>query len=1217
MKHAPRFFLLGIGTLCFYSISSRVLADDINGFPLMPRVSGMGLGGTDEIVSGEGMAALLGNENGIWLLDAQGKTAFHSSYVGSVGTGLRMVQSDQRILGAYVFGDGNVSATNHEYWFVSPGVESMGTLMDFRMNGYIPVGTQRNLTSTDFADNFGNYNYVTFTAHDQLDAIVNNYEEVGWGLDGEAGIRIAPLNGVRVYAGGYHFNIPNSDDINGFAGRVQFPINSFVEFNVRDSYDNDQHNTIEVGLRFTLGGVNKSPTDPNQPIRERLLDPIERNLATLGQGTAEPVVNEQVVVIPSALERDNIWFFSPSGTDTFMNSTSCTAENPCVNTNFTQATIDAINAGPNSPIIVNPTPSSFPSFYLAPGQYSTLTINGSTATPYTFTDDLVYGRSADFSRPDQAAFLNGAVILNGSDTFDSVIFHNNPNFTQAIGLTLNTGSNLILTNSVVGTDDSTQGYTTAIEMNNATLYASNSQIHAYTNDSATSAVGIHTVGTAGSIINLTNSVITVTADIADITPPGNHLLTAGILLDSTAGDTVTLNHSTINTSAVVGGAEDDAQSAFQATALVSGIDVGLDGSGQENINLLNHSVINASANVTSILEPVVAAGISSDILSNSENAQVVNVNLHDSTINANIIGNDAVVEATGIYLNMLTSSQVNLTNSVINVDVEDNTNNGTALAVGIGLNDAPTQTVQMNNSSVTATVGGDNQTAESYGIYAATPGNLTIGLTNSSVEANANLPVGGVNNTELLAMGISDTSANTTINLSHSQVSANGNIPDNVSTGDLSVIGIDDLTSVSETVTLNSSSKVSATATLGDNTAVDTGTVFGISQNQNGLSTGTVNINGNSQVNTDFELGSFSANSLLAAGIDAEDDTDNINLNNGHMNSQMHMGDNQSVITSVESDNIYGLSNTNLTISAANGSTLNSDLVMDNYDQNIDFLVANNISSNNAGNLVTVNLDDSQLEASLEVKNETNPTGVTILSNNIYVPINNGSLTINILDNSTLSDTSTLDVNGSGTSNTIDAYNINSLGGFTTTISIQNSELNATGIVDTVLGDSYATDINAANISSTAITNTVDVADSKLNVSGEMKDVQNGVSGFNQENITLANMDLSAFSFGSNNVNLSQGSALTAAATYGSLDGSSIIAGMSVDSVDFVSNNTNNITISNDTTLTRTAEVGTNNGATCEASLIGVRGVSSDPGGISSGTVSSNCFTVRNVPFIP
>ena len=1241
MKHAPRFFLLGIGTLCLSTISSRTLADDISAFPLTPRVSGMGLGGTDQLISGDGMAALLGNENGIWLLDAQGKTAFHSSYVGSVGTGFRMVQNDQRILGAYVFGDGNVSATNHEYWFVSPGVESMGTLMDFRMNGYIPVGTQRNLTSTGFADNFGNYNYVTFTAHDQFDAIVNNYEEVGWGLDGEAGVRLAQLKGARVYAGGYHFNIPNSDDINGVSGRIQVPITSFIEFNVRDSYDNDQHNTIEVGLRFTLGGVNKSPTDPNQPIRERLLDPIERNLATLGQGTAEPVVNEQVVVSPSVLERDNIWFFSPAGTDTFVNSSSCTAEDPCINTNFTQATIDAINAGTNSPVIVNPTPSSDPSFYLTPGQYSILTINGTTATPYTFTNDLVYGRSADFIRPEQAAFLNGAVILNGNDTFDSVIFHNNPSFTQAVGLTLNTGSTLILTNSIVGADESTQGYATAIEMQGATLNAINSQIHAFSNTQGVSAIGIHTLDSSNTI-NLTNSLVKATANITAASAGANFLAAAGILLDGSSGDTVNLRRTTVDATAVSTLAL-GAQNVF-----VAGIFVGPNNTaGQENINLSSNSVINVNGNFTSG-NPLVM-GIGTDTL-DPATAQVINVTLNNSTINANLAGSsDTSAVVQGISLNATASNQVNLTNSDIKAESTANSNLGSITIEGISETGASSETVRLNNSQVDAIItsgtahvdnaigievigGGANSQATidlsgskvsavipnsqaqfdntAYGIDAHAD-TVNIGLTNSSsVDATINLPTGASNNGKLSAIGINDSSQNTTVSLNDSQVSASTTIQDNATTGNVSVIGINDLTSISDTVNVTANSGVNATAIVDDNTVLGTGTVYGISQNQTGLSTGSVNISGDSNVNTNFNLGAFSSSMVIAAGIQTTDNAETITLDNGHMNSQMHFGDNQSAM-SAENNNIKATSNNSVTISAANNSSMKSDFVIDNNDQSSTLLV-NNISATAGSASVTVDITSSQLEANFEVKNEINPFGV-VSPNNILISTG-GSENVNVTDNSTLTVTGTIDNSESGTNNLVTTNNILIATGSSSAISIADSELNSTGTVNTVSAGSQDS-IISTNLNSVGSNggNVVNVTNSQLNVKGEMVDVQNGAIS---PSIAVVNIRLSTLA-GGNTVNILQDSTLNSTATYDLLDGNSIAANMSVLSINTVSFGLgNNITISGDSTLTRLASVVTNNGATCHASLIGVQHVPADPGGMSSGTVT-NCTTTTNVNFLP
>lgn len=814
MKQTPRLTIkLGLSALCLTTASFSAFSQNVQPapssydfLPLPPRLSILGLGGDNEVINGDGMVALAGNENGIWFLDGQGKTAFQSSWVASLGTGIRIPQEDKRILGAYLFGDYNTSGSDKNYWFVSPGLESMGQLMDFRLNGYIPVGTQRNFVSSGFADNFGNYDYVSFSGHNQYDAIVNNYEEVGWGFDGEAGIRLAKLAGLRLYAGGYHFNMQNTNDINGVSGRIQVPVNSHIEFNVRDSYDNEQHNTIELGIRFTIGGVNKSPRSSYQPIRERLLDPIERNLATLGQGTAEPVAKEQEVVNPDnplVLERSNIWFFSPTGTDTFEDSSSCTAENPCVNTDFTQSTIDAINAGPDSPVNVYPFPSSDPSFYLAPGQYSILN-NGS---PFVFTDDSVYGRSANFFQPEQSAFLNGAAIVNGDDLFDSVIFQNDPQFNQAVGLTLNPDSNLSLTNTIVGTDESLRGYANAINMNSASLFTYNSEIHSYSDTADVSSIGINTESGTNSI-TLVNTLVKSSANLS-VTPSTAEFVTAaGINLNSPGSNTVVLQGSTIDTTTHAA-ATINLDNAIDS----AGIFIDQGATGQNNIILKNQSVINATGdfNLTGDGSAYVFGikNIANDI------DQTTNITVNNSAINSTLDGamplgnlivgavsssapnnvmqfNDSEItvannalanEAAAFGILSVGTNTINLSDTDVSVDqTNDQTSSGSATGIQIDGAATDVETVSLVNSSLEIN-GTSASSGLTNGIRIQRADTANVFLDNSSININDSVSNGSVTANGIYVSGIN--TAEVTLQ-NQSSVDVQGN----TDTGDLFIYGI-------------------------------------------------------------------------------------------------------------------------------------------------------------------------------------------------------------------------------------------------------------------------------------------------------------------------------------------------------------------------------------------------------------------------------------------
>jgi hypothetical protein len=476
--------------LLFLLPSVSVLAD---WFPYIPRISAAGLVSNDQdILQGDAMAALFGNQQTILWGDVQGKNSLNSSWSGDLGLGYRYVYDCERVLGAYLFADTSRALDGgHHFWDLSPGIESMGQLWDFRINGYFPVSNKNPLVQENFADNFGQYQFVTFSGHNQYDRLLDLYQAVGNGVDGEVGRLIVP--GLTAYVGGYYFaaaksahensalnqstftvtsteswpvstsGLVNPQNVKGVSARAQYEFNSHVALEFADTYDNVLHDTVLGGIRYTLGGMNNSSQDRSD-ISSRLLDPVERELATQGQGTAIPVQNQLQLGSGLLLERSNIWFFEPGGTPSpysqsgtgVVNSTSqCTFEHPCDTTDFTQSNINNIaNLSPGA------------NFYLATASYT-------IGDAFTLdTDQSIFGREPGFLSPaqgDDRPILFGVINLPAvsTDIFNSLQLMNDGPLTN-VGLTLLGADNVAVENSVIGSTDSTslEAYDVGIKITN-------------------------------------------------------------------------------------------------------------------------------------------------------------------------------------------------------------------------------------------------------------------------------------------------------------------------------------------------------------------------------------------------------------------------------------------------------------------------------------------------------------------------------------------------------------------------------------------------------------------------------------------------------------------------------------------------------------------------------------------------------------------------------
>ncbi|HVV69110.1 MAG TPA: inverse autotransporter beta domain-containing protein [Gammaproteobacteria bacterium] len=516
-----------ISCIAMCSITKTATAENAY-IPLPPRLSLWGLSGEHLLAEGDAMLPIYGNTDSIFYADAQGKTTFATDWLGSLGVGVRSVTHNERILGAYLFADGNRSSADNLFWFMNPGIESLGKNWDFRANAYVPISSQQKYIGTGFADHFDNYNYLHFHGHTQWDAILQEYESVGWGVDAEAGRQIPGIPGLRWYVGGYHFNPENTSAINGISSRVEYPINAHLGVNMRDSYDNQRHNTLLLGVSLTLGGVNSAPRDAMQPIQNRLLEPVERHLATEGQANGEPVVTRQQVVASSVVERDNIWFFQPKGGSSFQDASSCTAEHPC--SGFDQQTVNGINS-------IAP---ANPNFYFKPGQYHSETTSDQDTLPLALTNDGLFGRSSDYDRPLQSATFTGALALNGVDTLNSIILNNSKQNPFQSGLTLAEGCIVTLNHTQIGAIDGAQSYTAGVKMQDSTLYVTHdSEINAYS-DSSNLATGIYAYG-QNALITLKDSRVNVSASGAN-----NNFSAIGIEAQGISSNRINLTDSQVN-----------------------------------------------------------------------------------------------------------------------------------------------------------------------------------------------------------------------------------------------------------------------------------------------------------------------------------------------------------------------------------------------------------------------------------------------------------------------------------------------------------------------------------------------------------------------------------------------------------------------------------------------------------------------------------------------
>lgn len=426
------------------------------------RISGWGLGGNYAEGLGDGMLSIIGNDHWSLYTDVQGKYSSDDNWFAGAGIGLREIYDDSRILGGYVFADRNEFANpktlaSGTFWFVSPGIESLGNLWDFRVNGYIPVSTQTQKIGTTFADNVGNFDFVVFNFHQQYNHLFDVVNVTGPGVDAEIGRTIPGLPNTRAYLGGYYFDPKNTKSIKGVSARINFPFNHYTAFTVADSYDNVFHNSVEAGVKLTFGGVDDDVAKDNHDIRRRMMDPIPRNLATHSRGTAQPIQRINKDEGRLVLERDNIYFFTTIDGSAFnaANGTNnCTFEHPCQASDFMQTTIDSLNIiAPNT------------NFYLNSGTYDFSGSGGLTIN----NGQSIFGRTLDYKQPASGSarplLISGpafsALTLQGNNIIDSIQLTGG-GVTALVGISMLNARNVLISNTQIGNPATPEDFVAAL-----------------------------------------------------------------------------------------------------------------------------------------------------------------------------------------------------------------------------------------------------------------------------------------------------------------------------------------------------------------------------------------------------------------------------------------------------------------------------------------------------------------------------------------------------------------------------------------------------------------------------------------------------------------------------------------------------------------------------------------------------------------------------------
>jgi hypothetical protein len=668
----------------------------------------------------------------------------NNSWSGDFGIGYRQIlnlANKERLYGAYLLGSYNYSSYGNNFWVINPGIETLGERWDFRANGYLPVG-DHSFTSKDLASNRGDYSHVHSHGNEIDDMTVNYYENIGYGADTEFGGRLFSINHMPIkgYISGYYFNVDNSDisnskesdssNIFGVGARVTFQPTRYLSLEVKDTYDNEQNNVIEAGIKVYLNGFRDGFTNTHvddQDIQMRLFDPIEHNFGTIS--TNNSAIEHQGKADDGLVpEKTNVTFFdgnkAPDATSTAdSNYAIGTAENPYAADAYNQQLVDSIHAtwGDHAEFVMS-------------GGTNAYNANGQGANVVLYENESIFGMNSDYTKlatGSDRPNIYGSLTLTDGDIIDSITLYNNYG-NNSVGINVIDGSkNVMLNNLAVGSQDTdSKSFGTAVNIGqNTQVTISNSSLLGHIDNTEINAIGLNI--NAGSDLSIKNSNIAVLNSLGSsigILSNGATINTLGTSITA-SGNTDSLGIALHNAASNVNLKNGTTISAYSVNGAAVGIGVEYDSSNKVN-SIVNITGKDTKINATSeaLSEPNYQGYTAAGIFAINAGNGLLQVNTNEgATINATSHTSNVGIYASG------KNTTVNFNYGIINA-----LSDGLDLSVssyGIRLNNS---TLNLNNGYITAKGAGNVAGIYAFesNVFFNTSDGLKISASSASLESN-------------------------------------------------------------------------------------------------------------------------------------------------------------------------------------------------------------------------------------------------------------------------------------------------------------------------------------------------------------------------------------------------------------------------------------------------------------------------------------------------
>ncbi|NEO83093.1 MAG: right-handed parallel beta-helix repeat-containing protein [Spirulina sp. SIO3F2] len=254
-----------------------------------------------------------------WFFEGQMRLFTNDAYGGNAKAGYRSyISSADLVWGSYLGFDHRQTDLNSNFWQLGLGAEVLAHDWEGRFNAYIPLGKDRNLTSslatettgttgTGTASNLrfsGNqllYDLATSTFRQQI----RRYEAAASGFDLEGGSTLFDwLNGsLKGYLGTYFLDIPSEGAYLGIKGRLVAQLNETFSTALAISRDENFGTNVSLQMSAHFGG--SISADAN-PLAQRLGSPVQR------RSSIAVDVQEEVTTTASSITTTGVVAVNPT-----------------------------------------------------------------------------------------------------------------------------------------------------------------------------------------------------------------------------------------------------------------------------------------------------------------------------------------------------------------------------------------------------------------------------------------------------------------------------------------------------------------------------------------------------------------------------------------------------------------------------------------------------------------------------------------------------------------------------------------------------------------------------------------------------------------------------------------------------------------------------------------------------------------------------------------